>query len=132
MAKTTPAKKSTKKAPNAVEAVRKRLLEHQEEILSLYQHDLKVGQQASDEGAEDIVDRANNAYNREFMFSISDTERSTLREIDDALIRIDAGGYGTCVHCEETIPKVRLRAVPWARYCVDCQERVEQGIILES
>ena len=44
---------------------------HQAQILSLYEHDLKVGQQASDEGTEDIVDRANNSYNREFMFALS-------------------------------------------------------------
>jgi len=54
-----------------------------------------------------------------------------LREITDALHRIDAGLYGTCLECEEAISPKRLNAVPWARYCVSCQdavtERVAQG-----
>ena len=132
LAKSTRAKKATKKKSNNSDVFRNRLVEHQEEILSLYEHDLRVGQQASDDGTEDIVDRANNSYNREFMFALSDTERLILIEIDKALVRLDDGKYGFCLHCSDQIPKARLRAVPWTRYCVDCQERVERGITLES
>ena len=133
MAKTTGTKKaSKKKKPNHTEVSRNRLLDQRQEIMSLYEHDLKVGQTASDEGTEDIVDRANNSYNREFMFALSDTERQILLEIDEALLRLDNGNYGTCLNCEETIPKARLKAVPWTRYCIDCQEQAEQGITLES
>ena len=49
-----------------------------QEIYDLYEHDLREGQRASDQGSEDIVDRANSAYNREFMFSLSGAERETL------------------------------------------------------
>jgi DnaK suppressor protein len=111
---------------------RKKLVEHQQQILSLYEHDLKVGQEASDDGTEDIVDRANNSYNREFMFALSDTERLILIEIEGALERLDSGAYGTCLNCRESIAKARLRALPWARYCIDCQEQAEQGVILEN
>lgn len=45
-----------------------------------------------------------------------------LREIDDALERIDDGSYGTCMECEEPISLKRLEALAWARYCVPCQE----------
>lgn len=45
-----------------------------------------------------------------------------LREIDEALARIDDGGYGTCLECDEAISMKRLDALPWARYCVTCQE----------
>ena len=133
MAKSTSAKKTSRgRKSNNHEPMRKKLVEQQEKILSLYEHDLKVGQQASDEGTEDIVDRANNSYNREFMFALSDTERQTLVEIDRALQRIDAGDYGSCANCNEDIARARLRAVPWAKYCVDCQELAEQGALLES
>ncbi len=46
----------------------------------------------------------------------------TLREIDGALNRLDDGGYGTCESCGESIASNRLKALPWARFCVACQE----------
>ena len=131
MPKSAKAKKTTKKKNN-IDPLRKKLVEHQAQILSLYEHDLKVGQQASDEGTEDIVDRANNSYNREFMFALSDTERQILIEIDGALERMDSGTYGSCAHCSIEITKARLRALPWAKYCIDCQEQVERGVELEN
>ena len=132
MAKSTKAKKTIKKKANNSDLLRKKLVEQQQEILSLYEHDLRVGQQASDEGTEDIVDRANNSYNREFMFALSDTERQILIEIDGALQRMDSGTYGSCAHCSTEITKARLRALPWAKYCIDCQEQVERGVELEN
>ena len=133
MAKSTRTRKTSRnKKNNHFEPLRKKLVEHQQQILSLYEHDLKVGQQASDEGTEDIVDRANNSYNREFMFALSDTERQMLKEIDGALERIDSGDYGSCANCSTEIAKARLRAVPWAKYCIDCQELAEQGVVLEN
>jgi DnaK suppressor protein len=54
-----------------------------------------------------------------------------LREIADALHRMDQGAYAVCMECDEPISPKRLDAVPWARYCVTCQEliaaRVESG-----
>jgi DnaK suppressor protein len=45
-----------------------------------------------------------------------------LRLVEEALDRLEAGDYGTCIACEEPIPPKRLRALPWARYCIPCQE----------
>jgi DnaK suppressor protein len=47
-----------------------------------------------------------------------------LREVQDALRRFDAGSYGVCHQCDEPISIKRLDAVPWARYCVACQEQI--------
>jgi DnaK suppressor protein len=47
-----------------------------------------------------------------------------LRLIDEALDRIDAGDYGVCLSCEDIIPDKRLNALPWAKYCVPCQESI--------
>src|SRR5690349_5520160 len=59
-----------------------------------------------------------------------------LREINDALHRIDTGQYGTCLECEEPISAKRLDAVPWAKYCVTCQEsiaaRIAAGDLVED
>ncbi len=131
MAKT---KKADSNADNGVplDEIREELLEQRQEILNLYEHDLREGQRASDEGSEDLVDRANSAYNREFMFSLSGTERDTLFKIEEALKKIDDGGYGSCAHCSTEIPLPRLKAVPWARYCIDCQELEEKGLLEEN
>ena len=47
-----------------------------------------------------------------------------LRMIEEALDRLDSGDYGICLACEEPIPAKRLKALPWARYCVTCQESI--------
>jgi len=47
-----------------------------------------------------------------------------LRLVEEALDRLDAGDYGVCLACDEPIAEKRLRALPWARYCVACQENV--------
>ncbi|MEM7481896.1 MAG: TraR/DksA family transcriptional regulator [Acidobacteriota bacterium] len=112
-----------------LEPLRQRLEQRREEIMNLYQSDLAAGQASGDEGSDDIVDRANNSYNREFLFSLSNNERAMLVEMDDALARIDAGSYGSCQHCGRVIGEARLEAVPWARYCIDCQELKEQGLL---
>jgi DnaK suppressor protein len=114
------------------EEIRRRLTEQRAEIIALYQNDLRAGQEASDEGSDDLVDRANNAYNRELMFSLSDGERETLLKIEEALQRLESGGYGVCVHCDTAIPLARLEAMPWARYCVDCQELAERQMLEED
>jgi len=124
--------KQAKAAENGWEDLRQKLIVQRQEIMDLYEHDLRVGQRASDEGSEDVVDRANSAYNREFMFSLSGTERDTLFLIEEALGRLENGGYGTCSNCSDEIPPARLKAVPWARYCITCQELEEKGLLQES
>ena len=124
------AKARQTKAPakrDRLEVIRERLLDQRQEILDLYKHDLRVGQQSSDEASEDIVDRANNHYQREFMFNLSSSERGLLRQVETALDRLDQGEYGICDHCRDKIGAQRLKAIPWARYCVDCQEKEERG-----
>lgn len=130
MAKASTARK-TKTAKSGLKAYREKLQTQRQEIMDMYEHDLRVGKTKSDEGAEDLVDRANSAYNREFMLSLSGSEREILKEIEDALQRLDSDEFGNCAACEEKIPIRRLQAVPWARYCIDCQELVEQGLLQE-
>ena len=130
MPKATPATKRLSKT--SADRLRKLLEQKREEIVSLYQHDLEVGQSNGSDGADDLVDRANNAYNREFMLALSGTERNLLREVDGALERLEKGVHGTCEPCGNLIPPARLKAVPWARYCIHCQERVEQGLLVEA
>ncbi len=131
MAKTQRAVKPrrSEKRDDGFDALREKLELKQQDIMAMYKRDLKVGQETSEDGTEDIVDRANNAYHRELMFSLSDGERQLLLQVQDALKRFDNGTYGSCVHCNEIIAMPRLQAVPWARYCIDCQELQEKGLL---
>ncbi len=47
-----------------------------------------------------------------------------LRMIEEALDRLNSGDFGVCLACEEPIPAKRLKALPWARYCVNCQDSI--------
>src|SRR5437868_10491567 len=76
-------------------------------------------------------------HHEEWIFLNRNTiDMKLLREVSDALHRIDAGYYGVCLECEEPISPKRLDAVPWARYCVSCQEniaaRIASGDLVES
>jgi DnaK suppressor protein len=115
-----------------LDALREKLVQHRNQIMDLYRQDLRAGKEAADEGSDDIVDRANNSYNREFMFLLSDSERQTLHLVERALARMEKGNYGACRNCGREIGPPRLQAVPWARYCIDCQELAEQGLLEEE
>jgi len=128
--KAAPGRRSKK--VNGFDALQERLQQQKRDILDMYKRDLRTGQEASDDGTEDIVDRANNSYSRELMFSLSDSERQLLLQIEGALKRLENGVYGSCVHCGDTIAMPRLQAVPWARYCIDCQELQEKGLLEEA
>jgi DnaK suppressor protein len=51
-----------------------------------------------------------------------------LRLVDEALSRLDAGDFGICQSCSDPIAAKRLRALPWARYCIDCQNTVAEDL----
>ena len=129
MARTEKAKVTAEVPKDRFQALRERLQKQRAEIVNMYKQDLRAGQESADDGTEDIVDRANNAYNRELMFSLSDNERATLLQIENALRRMDEGAYGRCANCGQMIAVQRLEAVPWARFCIDCQELAEKGLL---
>jgi len=129
VARTEKAKATVEVPQDQFQALRERLQNQRDEILNMYKQDLRAGQESADDGTEDIVDRANNAYNRELMFSLSDNERLTLLQIENALRRMDEGVYGRCTNCGQSIHILRLEAVPWARFCIDCQELAEKGLL---
>ncbi len=70
------------------------------------------------------------SFERETALSIAGTESRQLGEVAEALRRIEEGSYGTCEGCEKDIPRKRLEVFPAARYCVECQSRLERdGLI---
>ena len=65
-------------------------------------------------------------FERETALNIATNESERLRDVTDALKRIDSGTYGVCEGCEEPILRKRLEVFPSARYCVKCQSKLEK------
>ena len=78
------------------------------------------------ENAAEDFDRLQQQMNREVAIRNLDRESKLLKEVQAALKRVEEGSYGTCLRCEEEIPEKRMKAVPWAAYCVPCQEAIER------
>ena len=108
-------------------AFRERLLLKKQQILEAYNKNKTYGKEADGEATQDIADKAANSYTKEFLFSLSNTERALLHEVDDALARLQGRRFGICAACEEDMNQKRLEAVPWARLCLSCQEKQESG-----
>jgi DnaK suppressor protein len=119
--------KSAVAAGNSRAAYKKRLLQRRNDVLSgmgvRFDTLASMGSVAEDDQAQITHD--------EFVsLHLNSMGYAELRMVEEALDRLDSGDFGTCLSCEEPIPVKRLRALPWARYCVACQERL--GSELES
>jgi len=79
-----------------------------------------------------MADIGTDNYEQEFSLGLMDGERKLLLEIDNALQRIENNAYGTCEATGKPIPKARLQARPWARYCVEYARMLEQGPVTET
>lgn len=75
----------------------------------------------------DSGDWADKSHEEWIFLKKNSADVEVLRDIDDALVRLRDGSYGTCMECGIEITKKRLEAVPWARYCVTCQDRRQNG-----
>jgi DnaK suppressor protein len=105
---------------------REKLLEERELLIEkLKGNDLSI----DDSETPDPVDLAVRNYSKNVMLAVSENESRQLVLIDEALRRIDDDEFGTCQNCENAIQAKRIAALPWARYCLSCQELVEQGML---
>jgi len=78
--------------------------------------------------AED--DQAQLSHDEFVSLRLNSLDYGQLRLVEEALDRVRSGDYGVCLACEQPIPPKRLQAVPWARYCVRCQE--ELGVFAQD
>src|SRR5678815_3762609 len=106
--------------------IKKRLQAERELLIEkLKGNDLSI----DDSETPDPVDLAVRNYSKNVMLAVSENESRQLVLVDEALLRVEDDEYGTCQNCEKPINQKRLAAIPWARYCLDCQELVEQGLL---
>jgi DnaK suppressor protein len=78
------------------------------------------------ETAADEMDRLQQQLSRDMAVRNLDRTSLLLKSVRAALERLEDETYGMCLRCEEQIPEKRLKAVPWAAYCVDCQETIDR------
>lgn len=112
-----------------VKSYRDRLLARRESLFSQVTEAELSSRERDLEATQDPADMAANAYTKELLISMSANDRSMLQLIDEALLRVEKGEYGECVNCGEQVQIKRLDAVPWARYCLKCQDLQERGLL---
>src|ERR1051326_459170 len=115
-----------------LDSFKKRLEERQQTLRKAVSRTEEDGRVADQDSAQDIADRAASSYTKEFLFSQSNNDRQLLQMVETALLRIREGVFGECVSCGNEINAKRLEAVPWTRYCIACQEKLEQGLLEEA
>ena len=103
------------------------LLAHRERLQKIIDHhDIgnsslteATGELMSSSADNHLADTATETYERELDEGIEEDAKEQLREVEEALARIEAGTYGTCTVCGEPIPAERLEAVPWTTLCIE-------------
>jgi RNA polymerase-binding transcription factor len=88
---------------------------------------VEQGRQAVAEETLDVADQAVFSYQKEMIFSQGTEGHSQLSRVRLALERLNEGSFGECLQCGQPIGEKRLEALPWTPYCIDCQEKVENG-----
>ncbi|MFN7949519.1 MAG: TraR/DksA family transcriptional regulator [Blastocatellia bacterium] len=111
---------------------RDRLVDERAALLGVVGRNEDHGREADQEATQDPADKASNSYTKELLFSQSTNDRLILTQIEEALERMDDEEYGVCQNCGKEIGPKRLEAIPWARYCIECQALVEQGLLDEE
>ncbi|MBI1746170.1 MAG: TraR/DksA family transcriptional regulator [Acidobacteria bacterium] len=112
-----------------LETFRKKLEKRKEELDQVVYRTQVYGRETESGDTQDLADMAASSYTKEFFFSKSDTARSILQLVSEAIQRIEDESYGECLHCMEEVQQKRLEAVPWARHCIACQELLEKGLL---
>ena len=79
-----------------------------------------------------MADLGTDNFDQEFTLALMDSERKLLEQVNEALGRIEDGIYGICQGSGKPIPKARLEAIPWAKYCVEYAGMLEKGLIRDD
>jgi len=106
---------------NSTETYRRMLLDRREQVVSglgiKFDTMAKMGRVAEE-------DQAQLSHDEFVSLRLNSLDYGQLRLVEEALDRVKSGDFGVCLACEQPIPPKRLQALPWARYCVPCQEAI--------
>ncbi|HMI54034.1 MAG TPA: TraR/DksA family transcriptional regulator [Candidatus Saccharimonadales bacterium] len=112
-----------------IEYYKKKLQTRREELMKTIARTQEEGRTADEDQTVDLADKAANSYTKEFLFGITNGDRKILNQIDAALKRLNTEEFGICANCQEELQQKRLEAVPWAKHCINCQEKMEKGLL---
>ncbi len=96
---------------------------------SVYKMEDDVLKSDSGVSVDHMADAGSDSFEQEFNLGLIANEEELLRDINDALVRIEDKSFGKCEGCREEIFTERLKAIPWARYCLECQRKSEEGLL---
>ena len=109
-----------------IERFRKILLKEREKIIGDVKQMDESSKEMGQDGIQDIGDEAATIYNKQILLTLNENERMRLRELDEALDRIENGTCGVCEECGEPIGLKRLEVRTVAKYCVPCLTKLEK------
>ncbi|MBB6146326.1 DnaK suppressor protein [Silvibacterium bohemicum] len=115
--------------PKTVRLYEEKLLEQKQLLEESMLSAVEQGRATTAEDTQDPADQAVFSYQKELLFSQGTSGHMQLTMVKEALRRLKDGEYGECRRCGEEIGAKRLEAVPWSRYCISCQEKIESGEI---
>ena len=120
-----PVKKTNKDTLTATELkeIKKHLLQLRDEATARLKDKKDMDMPEAEVG--DPIDDASRSIDKEILFELSGNAHNTIEQIEAALRKIDKGICGRCEYCRQPIPKKRIKALPFARYCVNCQHTNE-------
>lgn len=110
---------SDRLTPQEIKEIEKHLLEMREEVQKRIR--TKKEHEMPETEVGDEADVASQSLDKEVLFELNGNAQALLDQIESALRRISKGIYGTCEYCRCQIPKKRILALPFARYCIRCQ-----------
>jgi DnaK suppressor protein len=119
---------------NLIETYRQMLLDKREQVVSglgvKFDTVARMGRVAEE-------DQAQLSHDEFVSLRLNSLDYGQLRMVEEALDRVASGDFGFCLACEQPIPPKRLQALPWARYCVPCQEAIgtmqeEEMVVVRS
>jgi len=112
------------------EELKKMLLERQREILNEVQGKIRDVRAEGSEKPHDVLDPGETSevdIQEDIEFALIQMKSETLNKVNEALRRLDEGTYGNCFECGDEIAEARLRALPFAVRCKDCEQERENS-----
>ena len=109
-----------------MKTIKDMLLKKREDLVREIARRSKASTETGAQDIGDILDSVSEERTRELDMILTDREKRKLAQIDDAIERIEDNSYGLCEDCGVKIPKARLKVLPFAKYCIECQEKTER------
>jgi DnaK suppressor protein len=118
-------------SPQTLKKLEEKLRQQQQQLLAHTMSAVEQGRETTVDDTQDAADQAVLSYQKEMLFRQGTHGATQLTLIRGALERLAEGTFGECIQCGATIGAKRLEALPWTPYCIECQEKIERGELVD-